>query len=149
MGKKTVPHKWGLWETPPLVNQELIMEVENGEDGDSSHEIKRCLFLGRKAMINLHSILKSRDFPFPAKVHLVKVRIFPVVTYGCESLTIKKVLHCKSCTSSLRSHFGICESAAFIILEIQSKLREKEKAGGGRCPIFNILLHIIYKLAQR
>ena len=60
-------------------------------DGDCSHEIKRCLLLGRKAMTNLDSILKSRDITLPTKVHLVKVMVFPVVMYGCESWTIKKV----------------------------------------------------------
>ena len=59
-------------------------------DGDYSHEIKRCLFLGRKAMTNLDSILKSRDITLPTKAHLVKAMIFPVVMYGCESWTIKK-----------------------------------------------------------
>ena len=59
-------------------------------DGDCSHEIKRCLLLGRKVMANLDSILKSRDITLPTKVHLVKAMVFPVVTYGCESWTIKK-----------------------------------------------------------
>ena len=59
-------------------------------DGDCSHEIKRHLLLGRKAMINLDSILKSRDITLPTKVHLVKAMVFPVVMYGCESWTIKK-----------------------------------------------------------
>ena len=59
-------------------------------DGDCSHEIKRCLFLGRKVMTNLDSILKSRDITFSITVHLVKVMGFPVVMYGCESWTIKK-----------------------------------------------------------
>ena len=59
-------------------------------DGDCSHEIKRCLFLGGKAMINLDSILKSRDITLPTKVHLVEAIVFPVVMYGCESWTIKK-----------------------------------------------------------
>ena len=59
-------------------------------DGDYSHEIKRCLLLGRKAMTNLDSILKSRDISLPAKVCLVKAMVFPVVMYGCESWTIKK-----------------------------------------------------------
>ena len=58
--------------------------------GDCSHEIKRHLLLGRKAMTNLHSILKSRDITFPTKVHLVKGMIFPVIMYGCESWNIKK-----------------------------------------------------------
>ena len=59
-------------------------------DGDCSHEIKRRLLLGKKAMINLDSILKSRDITLPTKVHLVKAVVFPVVMYGCESWTIKK-----------------------------------------------------------
>ena len=59
-------------------------------DGDCSHEIKRCLLHGRKVMINLESILKSRAFTLPAKVHLVKAVVFPVVMYGCESWTVKK-----------------------------------------------------------
>ena len=59
-------------------------------DGDCSHEIKRCLFLGRKVMTNLDSILKSRDITLPTKVHLVKAMVFPVVMYGCESWTVKK-----------------------------------------------------------
>ena len=59
-------------------------------DGDCSHEIKGCLLLGRKAMTNLDSILKSRDIISPAKFHLVKAMVFPVVMYGCESWTIKK-----------------------------------------------------------
>ena len=59
-------------------------------DGDCSHEVKRCLFLGRTVMTNLDSILKSRDIPLPTKVHLVKAMVFPVVMYGCESWTVKK-----------------------------------------------------------
>ena len=62
-------------------------------DGDCSHEIKRRLLLGRKAMTNLVSILKSRDITLPTKVHLVKGMVFPVVMYGCESWTIKKTEH--------------------------------------------------------
>ena len=59
-------------------------------DGDCSHEIKRCLLLGRKIMTNLDSIFKSRDITLPTKVHLVKAMVFPVVMYGCESWTIRK-----------------------------------------------------------
>ena len=59
-------------------------------DGDCSHEIKGCLLLGRKAITNLDSILKSRDITLPTKVHLVKAKVFPVVMYGCKSWTIKK-----------------------------------------------------------
>ena len=62
-------------------------------DGDCSHEIKRHLLLGRKAMTNLDSILKSRDISLPTKVRLVKAMVFPVVTYGCESWTVKKAEH--------------------------------------------------------
>ena len=59
-------------------------------DGDFSHEIKRCLLLGRKAMTNVDSILKSRDITLPTKVCLIKAMVFPVVMYGCESWTVKK-----------------------------------------------------------
>ena len=62
-------------------------------DGDCSHEIKRCLLLGRKVMTNLDSILKSRDITLPMKVHLVKAVVFPVVMYGCEIWIIKKAGH--------------------------------------------------------
>ena len=62
-------------------------------DGDCSHEIKRCLLLGRKVMTNLDSILKSRDITLPTKVHLVKAMVFPVVMHECESWTIKKAEH--------------------------------------------------------
>ena len=62
-------------------------------DVDCSHEIKRCLLLGRKAMTNLESILNSRDITLHTKVHLVKAMVFPVVMYGCESWTIKKTEH--------------------------------------------------------
>ena len=64
-------------------------------DGDCSHEIKRCLLLGRKVMTNLDSIFKSTDISLPTNVHLVKAMIFPVVMYGCESWTVKKVEHRK------------------------------------------------------
>ena len=62
-------------------------------DGDCSHEIKRCLLLGRKVMTNLDNILKSRDITLPTKVHLVKAMVFPVVRYGCESWSIRKAEH--------------------------------------------------------
>ena len=62
-------------------------------DGDCSHEIKRCLLLGRKAMNNLESMLKSKDITLPTKVRLVKAMVFPVVMYRCESWTIKKAEH--------------------------------------------------------
>ena len=62
-------------------------------DGDSSHEIKRCLLLGRKVMTNLDSILESKDITLSTKIRLVKAMVFPVVMYGCESWTIKKAEH--------------------------------------------------------
>ena len=70
-------------------------------NGDCSHEIKRCLFLGRKAMTNLESILKSRGITLPTKVHLVKVMVFSVVMYGCETWTIKKAEHQRTDTFEL------------------------------------------------
>ena len=63
------------------------------ENGDCNHEIKRHLLLGRRVMTNLDSILQSRDITLPTKVHLVKAMVFPVVTYGCESWTVKKAEH--------------------------------------------------------
>ena len=64
-------------------------------DGDCSHEIKRCLLLGRKVMANLDSIFKSRDITLPTNVLLIKAMVFPVVMYGCESWTVKKAEHCR------------------------------------------------------
>ena len=100
MGKKTK-----IMASGPITSWEIDGEtVETGSDfiflgseitadGDCSHEIKRRLFLGRKVMTNLDSTLKSRDITLPTKVHLVKAVVFPVVTYGCESWTIKKAEH--------------------------------------------------------
>ena len=75
------------WET---VADFILGGSKITSDSDCSHEIKRCLLLGRKVMANLVSILKSRDITLPTKVHLVKVMVFPVVMYGCESWTVKK-----------------------------------------------------------
>ena len=77
-------------ETMEIVSDFNFLCSKITADGDCSHEIKRCLLLGRKAMTNLDSILKSRDITLPTKVHLVKAIFFPVVMYGCESWTIKK-----------------------------------------------------------
>ena len=81
MGKQ-----WKQWQTVFLGSKITV-------DGDCSHEIERRLLLGRKAMTNLDSILKSRDITLPTKVRLVKAMVFPVVMYGCESWTVKKVKH--------------------------------------------------------
>ena len=80
-------------ETVETVADFVLGDSKITADGDCSHEIKRCLLLGRKVMTNLDSILKSRDITLPAKVHLVKAMVFPVVTYGCEGWTIKKAEH--------------------------------------------------------
>ena len=77
-------------ETMETVRYYILGASKITTDGDYSHEIKRHLVLGRKAMTNLDSILKNRDITFPTSVHLVKPMIFPVVTYGCESWTLKK-----------------------------------------------------------
>ena len=77
-------------ETMETVTDFIFLGSKITADGDCSHEIKRCLLLGRKAMINLDSILKSRDITLPTKVHLVKAMVFPVVMYGCQNWTIKK-----------------------------------------------------------
>ena len=77
-------------ETMETVRDFIFLGSKITADGDCSHEIKRCLLFGRKAMTNLDSILKSRDITLPTKVHLVKAMVFPVVMYGCEGWTIKK-----------------------------------------------------------
>ena len=77
-------------KTVEIVSDFILGGSKITADGDCSHEIKRCLLLGRKAMTKLDSILKSRDITLPTKVHLVKAMVFPVVMYGCESWTIKK-----------------------------------------------------------
>ena len=71
--------------------QTIVLGSKITADGDCSHEIKRCLLLGKKVMTNLDSILKSRDITWPTKVYLVKAIVFPIVIYGCESWTVKKV----------------------------------------------------------
>ena len=76
--------------TMETVTDFIFLDSKITANGDCSHEIKRCLLLGRKAMTNLDSLLKSRDIPLPKKVCLVKAMVFPVVMYGCMSWTIKK-----------------------------------------------------------
>ena len=77
-------------ETVETVTDFIFLGSKITADGDCSHEIKRCLLLGRKVMTNLHSILKNRNVTLPTKVHLVKAIVFPVVMYGCENCTVKK-----------------------------------------------------------
>ena len=78
-------------ETMETVSDFIFLGSKITADGDCSHEVKRCLLLERKAMTNLDSILKSRDITLPTKVHLVKATVFPIVMYGCESWTVKKL----------------------------------------------------------
>ena len=78
------------WETMEIVTGFIFLGSKITAAGDCSHEIKRCLLLGRKAITNLDSILKNRDITLLTKVHLVIALVFPVVMYGCESWTIKK-----------------------------------------------------------
>ena len=97
VGLKLNIQKTKIMESGPItlwqIDEEIVETVKDiivggsniTEDSDCSHEIKKRLLLGRKVMINLHSILKSRDIPLPTKVHLVKAMVFPVVMYGCES----------------------------------------------------------------
>ena len=80
-------------ETVETVTDFIFWDSKITADGDCSHEIKKRLLLARKAMINLDSILKSRDITLSTKVHLVKALVFPVVMYGCESWTIMKAVH--------------------------------------------------------
>ena len=80
-------------ETMETVTDFIFLDSKITADGDCSHEIKRCLLLGRKIMTNLNNILKSRGSTLPTKVNLVKATVFPVVIYGCESWTIKKAEH--------------------------------------------------------
>ena len=80
-------------ETMGTVTDFIFLDSKITADGDCSHEIKRCLLLGRKAMTNLDSTLKSKDITLPTKVHTVKVIVFPVVMYGCDSWTIKTAEH--------------------------------------------------------
>ena len=80
-------------ETMETVTDFIFLVSKITADDDCSHEIKRCLLLGKKVMTNLNNILRSRDITLPTKVHPVKAMVFPVVMYGCESWTIKKAEH--------------------------------------------------------
>ena len=85
-------------ETMEAVRDFILGGSKITADGDCSHKIKRCLLLGRKAMTNLDSMIKSRDITLPTKVCLIKAIVFPIVMYGCESWTIKKAEHQKNDT---------------------------------------------------
>ena len=83
-------------ETMETVTDFIFLVSKITADGDCSHEIKRCVLLGRKTVTNLHNILKSRDITLPTKLHLVKAMVFPIVMYGCESWTRKKAVRCRT-----------------------------------------------------
>ena len=85
------------WQTEKVeaVTDFIFLGSKITADGDCSHEIKRCLLLRRKTMINLDSILKSRNITLSTKVYIVKAMVFPVVIYGCENWTVKKIEHCR------------------------------------------------------
>ena len=94
VGSKLNIHKTKIMASSPITSvTDFILGGSRITADHYSHEIKRLLLLGRKAMTNLDSILKSRDITLPTKVHLIKVMVFPVVLYGCESWTIKEVKH--------------------------------------------------------
>ena len=84
---------WEYMGKRETVSDFMLLGSKITADGDCSHEIKRCLLLGRKAMTNLDCILKSKDITLPTKIHLVKAMVSPVVMYGCDSWTIKKAEH--------------------------------------------------------
>ena len=81
------------WEKVKAVTDFVFLSFKITADGDCSHEIKRCLLLGRKAVTNLDSVLKSRDITLPTKIRIVKAMVFPEVMYGCESWSVKKAEH--------------------------------------------------------
>ena len=102
VGLKLNIQKTKIMASGPITSWEVDVETVSDfilggskitADGDCSHEIKRCLLLGRKVMTNLDSIFKSRDITLPTKVRLVKAMVFPVVMYGCENWTLKKAEH--------------------------------------------------------
>ena len=92
-GRKEEKEFWHLFLQEETVKDFIFLGSKIIADGDCSHENKRCLLLGRKAMTNLDSILKSRDITLPTRVSIVKAAVFPVVMYGCESWTIKNAEH--------------------------------------------------------
>ena len=89
-------------ETMETVTDFIFLDSKITADGDSNHEIRRYFLLGRKTLTNLDSILKSKDIILPTKVHIVKAMVFPVVTYECESWTIKKAEHQRTDAFELR-----------------------------------------------
>jgi len=114
------------WGNSGNSNRLFFLRSQISADGDCNHEIKRHLFLGRKVMTNLDSTLKNWDITLSTKVHLVKILVFPIVMYGCESRTIKKTEHLRIDAFTLRSliHFefifvyGVRKCSSFILLQV-------------------------------
>ena len=114
------------WGNSGNSNRLFFLRSQISADGDCNHEIKRHLFLGRKVMTNLDSTLKNWDITLSTKVHLVKILVFPIVMYGCESRTIKKTEHLRIDAFTLRSliHFefifvyGVRKWSSFILLQV-------------------------------
>ena len=120
-------------ETMETVTDFILGSSKITADGDCSHEIERNLFLGRKVMINLHSILKSRDITLPANVHQFKVMVFPVIMYGCEIWTMKKAEHWRidafepwCCRRVLRVSWTAWRSKQSILKEISPEYSLEE-----------------------
>ena len=120
-------------ETGETVSDFIFLGSKINADGDCSLEIKRCLLLGRKVMTNLDSMLKSRDITLPTKVHLVKAMVFPIVMYGCESWTVKKVEHRRidafelwGCIRLLRVPWTVRRSNQSILKEISPEYSLEE-----------------------
>ena len=107
-------------ETMETVRDFIFLGSKITADGDCSHEIKRQLLLGRKAMTNLDSVLKSRDINLPTKVHLVKTMVFPVVMHGCESWNIKKAEHRRIAASEMKHSSFICTTSGQISRSVAS-----------------------------
>ena len=105
-------------ETVETVSDFIFLGSQITADGDCSHEVRRCLLLGRKVMTNLDNILKTRDITLPIKVHLVKAVVFPVVMYGCESWNIKKAEHQRTDAFKLWYWSRVLRSNQSILKEI-------------------------------
>ena len=127
----------------------ILGESKITVDGDCSHEIKRCLLLGRKVMTNLDSIFKSRDITLPTKVHLVKVMVFPVVMYECESWTVKKAEHCRIDAFKLWCWRGLFRVPWTARRSIQSFLKEINPGISLEGMMLKLKLHYFGHLMRR
>ena len=127
----------------------IVLGSKITADGDYSDEIKRCLLLGRKVMINLDSIFKSRHITLPTKVHLVKVMVFPVVMYECESWTVKKAEHCRIDAFKLWCWRGLFRVPWTARRSIQSFLKEINPGISLEGMMLKLKLHYFGHLMRR